>query len=91
MLTLDELSNSGDDQGKTKQETQPETSKPSNKSMLNAMSKPQQKMDIAAYCICRQSYRPGMMNCCKCEEWFHPECTKFSIDDASKFKIQRAK
>ena len=50
-LTLDELSNSGDDQGKTKQETQPETSKPSNKSMLNAMSKHQQKMDIAAYCI----------------------------------------
>ena len=53
MLTLDELSNSGDDQD-----------------------------------ICRQSYRPGMMNCCKCEEWFHPECTKFSIDDASKFKEQ---
>ena len=85
-INLDELSNSDDDQGKSKQETQLETSRPSNKNTLDAMSKPQQRIDNAAYCICRRSYRQGMMNCCNCEEWFHPECIKLSIDDASKFK-----
>ena len=30
------------------------------------------------YCLCQTPERPGMIGCDFCDEWFHPDCLKFS-------------
>ena len=55
--------------------------------LQDEMSEFENSLDSQKYCLCNQEYdRKKMIQCNKCDEWYHPSCVSMSLNELNETK-----